>query len=117
ARHGVSLRTAALRRAVITRRWRPTRTPDLRAGGDELLASFSTLARRALGSVAKLPVQVRPVDDTRLAERLEWLSRETFARTGGRYEGLWDWAGVVELSRRITDAARLVGLVRTAQEW
>src|SRR5207247_688938 len=39
-----------------------------------------------------------------------------FARTGARYQGLWDWAGVIEQSQRVPDAARLVGLFRTAQE-
>lgn len=116
ARLGELLAQGGFARAAITRNWRTTLTLDLRPSEDELLASFSTLARRALRSVAKLPVQVRPVDDTRLADRLEGLSRETFARTGGRYEGLWDWAGVVELSRRIPDAARLVGLFRTDRE-
>ena len=64
----------------------------------------------------QLPLQVRVVDDCRLGDRLEALSRETRARTGGRYAALWDWAGVIELSRRVPDAARLVGLFRTDRE-
>ncbi len=72
--------------------------------------------RRAIRAVAKLPVQVRLIDDRALASRMEALSCETFARTGGEYQALWDWAGVIELSDSMPDASRLVGLFRTDKE-
>jgi lipid II:glycine glycyltransferase (peptidoglycan interpeptide bridge formation enzyme) len=83
---------------------------------DALLAALRPSARQAIRSVAKFPVQVRPVDDVAWAPRLEALSSESFARNGARYEALWDWAGVIELSRRAPDATRLVGLFRTDRE-
>jgi len=100
-------------RAAVTRNWDRTLALDLAPSEAELFASFSTSARRAIRSIGKLPLQVRVIDDPRLGGRLEALSGEAFARTGARYPPLWDWAGVVEVSRCEPDAARLVGLFRT----
>jgi len=115
ARFGELLAEAGFARAA-TRNWDTTLAIDLRRDESQLFASFAPLARRAIRSAAKLPVQVRVIDDPRLGDRLEALSRETLDRTGGRYEALWDWAGVMALSRRVPDAARLVGLFRTDRE-
>ena len=115
ARFGELLAEAGFARAA-TRNWDTTLAIDLRLDESQLFASFAPLARRAIRSAAKLPVQVRVIDDPRLGDRLEALSRETLDRTGGRYEALWDWAGVMALSRRVPDAARLVGLFRTDRE-
>ena len=103
-------------RAPTTRNWGRTFALDLQPSEDELFGSFSPTVRRAIRSVAKLPVQVRSLDDRRLGRRLDALSSETFARTGARYQEVWDWEGVIELSRRVPDASRLVGLFRSDRE-
>ncbi len=116
ARLGELLAHAGFTRAATARNGSMTLTVDLRPNENELLNSFSKSARQAIKSVAKRPVKVCSIDDRRLGDRLEALSRETRARTGARYEALWDWTGVIELSRRLPDAARLVGLFRTDRQ-
>ena len=116
SRLGELLARAGFVRAPTARNWSTTLVLDLQPSETELFASFSQTVRRAIRAVAKQPVQVRSIDDPGLGNRLEVLSRETRVRTGGRYEALWDWAGVIELSRRVPDAARLVGLFRTDRE-
>jgi len=116
SRLGELLARAGFVRAPTARNWSTTLVLDLQPSETELFASFSQTVRRAIRAVAKQPVQVRAIDDPGLGNRLEVLSRETRVRTGGRYEALWDWAGVIELSRRVPDAARLVGLFRTDRE-
>jgi GNAT acetyltransferase-like protein len=103
-------------RAATTRNWATTFALDLSPSEDELFASFSPMVRRVIRATEKQPVQVRLIEDRRLGKQLEVLSGEAFARTGARYEAAWDWAGVIELSRRIPDASRLVGLFRTDRE-
>jgi len=110
------LAQAGFARAATTRNWDRTLALDLQQSENGLLASFSPTARRAIRSVAKLPVEVRLIDDGRLHDRLDALSLESFARTGARYQALWDWVGVVDLSRRLPDASRLVGLFRTDRD-
>ncbi len=113
---GELLARNGLARAATTRNWDRTLALDLQPSEDQVFASFSPTARRAIRAVAKLPVQVRPIDDRALASRMEALSCETFARTGGDYQALWDWAGVIDLSGSMPDASRLVGLFRTDKE-
>lgn len=113
---GELLARAGFARMADCRNYSRTLTLDLRPTEPALFASLSRNTRRNIRSVEKLPVQVRTIDDRRMADRLEVLSRETFARTGARYEALWDWPGVIEVSRRFPDAARLVGLFRTDRE-
>ena len=110
---GELLAGAGFERAAACRFWGTTLALDLQPGEDDILKSFSQTARQSIRAVAKLPVQVRPVSDCRLAARLEELSRESFARTGAHFAGLWDWAGVIELAQQMPDATRLVGLFRT----
>jgi len=110
------LQQAGFGRAATARNWGRTFALDLQRSEEELFASFSPTVRRAIRSVAKLPLQVRSIDDRRLASRLDALSSETFARTGAHYQEMWDWEGVIELSRRAPDASRLVGLVRADRE-
>lgn len=113
---GALLAGAGFTRAAAPRNWSRTLTLDLQPTEDTLLASFSPTVRQGVRAVGKLPVQVLPVVDPSLAPRLNALLRETFARSGGRDERLWDWAGVIALSRRAADASRLVGMFRTDRE-
>ncbi len=103
-------------RAAITRNWDRTLALDLQPSESELFASFSPTARRAIRAAANLPVQVRLIDDLTLGERLDALSCAAYARTGARYQPLWNWPGVIELAQRAPDASRLVGLFRTDQQ-
>jgi len=116
AQLGAMLVQMGFARAATARNWSRTLALDLDRNEPELLSSFSTLARRAIRSMTKGPFEVRPIVDPLLADRLEALSRETFARTGGHYQAVWDWAGVIELSQRSPEATRLVGLFRTDRE-
>jgi hypothetical protein len=116
ARLGELLGAAGFVQQASARNWSRTLVLDLRRSEDELFASFSTLARRAIRAVAKGPLEVRPVDDTGFADRLDALSCETFARTGARYERRWDWAGVIELTREVPESSRLIGLFRTDRQ-
>lgn len=110
------LERSGFTRAATVRNWDRTLALDLEPSQDALLASFSPTARRAIRATAKLPLQVRSVEDPRLQPRLVALLHETFARTGARYPGLWDWPGVIELSREQPDASRLLGLFRTDRD-
>jgi hypothetical protein len=115
-RIGELLAAAGFARADTPRNWTQTLALDLGPREDQLIASFSELARRGIRAVHKHPVEVRTVDDPALGDRLDALMQETFARTGAPRETRWDWAGVIELSRRASDASRLVGLFRTDRD-
>src|SRR5262249_23180061 len=110
---GELLAGAGFAQAAETRNWNTSVTIDLRRSEQEILAGFSQLARRAIRSLDKLPVEIRPIEDPQLADRMEELRRETLRRTSGGYEALFDWPGVMELTRRVPDATRLVAFFRT----
>jgi hypothetical protein len=82
--------------------------------GDEqaIFASIHRNARQNVRAVEKNPVQVRPVNDPAYFPRLDQISRETYARTGGAYHPT-DWGTVVALSAAEPSVSRLVGLYRT----
>jgi len=103
-------------RLAVTRNWHRTLALDLQPSESELFASFSPTARRAIRAAANLPVRVRLIDDPTLGERLDALSCAAFARTGARYQALWNWAGAVDLAQRYPDAARLIGLFRADED-
>lgn len=85
--------------------------------GDEeaIFASLHATARRHIRAAGKNPVVVGPVDNPVFGPRLDAISRETYARTGGRYDPP-DWSAVLELCRREPAASRLVGVFRTDVE-
>jgi len=116
ARLGELLGEAGFAQQPSAKNWSTTLVLDLRRSEDEIFAAFSSSARRAIRAVAKGPLEVRPIDDRGLADRLDALSRETFARTGARYEARWHWAGVIDLTREVPQSSRLVGLFRTDRQ-
>ena len=77
-----------------------------------IFASIHRTARQNVRAVDKNPMQVRPVEDSAHFDRLDEISRETYARTGGAYTPA-DWSRIVALSAREPAASRLVGLYRT----
>ena len=116
ARLGELLGEAGFAQQPSAKNWSTTLLLDLRRSEDEIFAAFSSSARRAIRAVAKGPLEVRPVDDPRLADRLDALLRETFARTGARYEARWNWARVIELTREVPRSTRLIGMFRTDRQ-
>lgn len=84
----------------------------LAADEEAIFEGFSRSARRNIRQAAKAPVELRPIEDPALFPRLDAISRETYARTGGTYYPA-DWPGIVALSRRDVTGSRLVGLFRT----
>jgi hypothetical protein len=83
------------------------------AGDEEsIFASLHRTARRHVRAADKNPVTVAPVSDPAFFDRLDELSRETYARTGGSYDPP-DWGRIVALSAEEPSASRLVGLYRT----
>lgn len=87
---------------------------DLSPEISEVFEGFHKTARQNIRAVVKHPVQVRHIDDVRLAPRMDELLRETLARTGGDYETL-PWPEILEFSRVRPDRSRVVGLFRTDQ--
>jgi len=85
---------------------------SLEGSEDEILASLHATARRHVRAASKHPVRLQPVEDPAHFARLDEISRETYARTGGRYDGA-DWARIVALCKREPTGSRLVGLYRT----
>ena len=85
---------------------------SLEGSQDEILASLHGTARRHIRAASKHPVRLQPVEDPAHFARLDDISRETYARTGGRYDGT-DWSRIVALSKQEPSASRLVGLYRT----
>jgi hypothetical protein len=110
---GELLARAGFARQRAPRNWSTTLALDLQPGEDELFQSFSSSARKSIRSMTKAPVAVRVIADAGWAPRIDDLMQQTFARTGGQLEALWDWAGVIALSRSAPDASRLVGMFRT----
>ena len=94
------------------------RTLVLPLDGDEesILASFHRTARQNIRSIVKYPVRVAQIVDPGHFARVNEISEETFARTGGRFLHVYDWAAIAALGAREPDASRLVGLYRTDQE-
>ena len=94
------------------------RTLVLPLDGDEesILGSFHRTARQNIRNTAKYPVRLAPVVDPRHFARVNEIAAETFARTGGRYVPVYDWAAIATVGAREPGASRLVGLYRTDQE-
>ena len=82
--------------------------------GDEasIFASLHGTARRHIRAADKNPVRVALVEEPMYFARLDELSRETYARTGGEYAPA-DWPKIVTLGAREPGASRLVGVYRT----
>jgi peptidoglycan/xylan/chitin deacetylase (PgdA/CDA1 family) len=99
-------------RADESRRYEHTLVLDLRPDEASLMNGLHRSARRNIREVAKHPVEVKVIDDERLANRITALQNESLRRTGaGRREH--DWAARIALGRRAGSLSRIVGLFRT----
>ena len=92
-----------------------TVTVDLAPDEATILAGFHATARRHIRAVAKHPVALRVLDDERLVPRMEELTRETLARTGGVHRPV-DWHAVLRTGRDHPGRLRAVGLFHTEVE-
>ncbi|MBD0320265.1 MAG: GNAT family N-acetyltransferase [Gemmatimonadetes bacterium] len=82
---------------------------DLTPDEDALFSALHRSARRNVREAEKQGLELRPISDPALADRLDALLEETMARTGGRYVPQ-DWAGRMKLAAERPELARLVGL-------
>lgn len=82
---------------------------------DEIFEGLHKTARRNIRQAGRAPVELRPIEDPALFPRMDEISRETYARTGGTYHRA-DWAAIVALSQREPSRSRLVGLFRSGVE-
>ena len=76
-----------------------------------LFGSLHRTARQNIRAAEKHGLRAMPVEDSGYFDRLDAISRETYARTGGTYHA-GDWDRVVALCREMPAASRLVGLFR-----
>lgn len=98
-------------RATVPNVYVDTLRLDLAPGEDALFAALHRSARRNIREVEKQGLEVRPVTDPALAERLDALLADTLARTGGRHVPQ-DWTGRMRLAAAHPELGRMVGLFR-----
>jgi len=115
ARAGELLRAAGFSRLEKIRHYPDTVVVDLAGSESEILASFSQTTRRVLRGWLNLPLELRPILDTRYVSRLNDLGRDTFARTGGDYHPR-PWVARMALCATEPSASRLVGIFRTGRD-
>ena len=105
---------AGFHQRPVMRSWKRTLVVDLAQPEDAILASFSQKPRRDLRALAKLPVQVRPIDDPRWVPRMETLIDITYSRTYGTAAEA-DWRSRIAFAAS-APLTRLIGLFRTDVE-
>jgi hypothetical protein len=98
-------------RRVTSRMYDRTLVMDLSRDEEALFASLSASARRNVRELAKQPFTLRVVDDPKLGDRLNALLASAMARRGDNIQPV-DWPRIIELSRQLPQASRLVGLFR-----
>jgi hypothetical protein len=103
------------RRVEQPRNYRDTLVIDLAGTEQTLLGSFSATTRRELRQWSQRPVELRAIEDARYSARLNAISRETLARTGGRFEPR-PWAERIQLGKALPAHSRLVGLFRAGHD-
>ena len=106
------LERAGFRLAREARLYTHTVRIDLTPEQKEILAGFHHTARQNIREVGKRPVEIRLVQDSALAPRLDEILAESFARTDASAERE-PWSALVAYCRAQPDVARLVSLVRT----
>jgi hypothetical protein len=115
ARASAMLASLGFTRCETPRNYVDTLVIGLDGSEEDLLASFSATTRRELRGWAQRPVEMRGITDTRYADRLNAISRETFARTGGAWHPR-SWEERIAVSAAAPGRSRLVGLFRTGRD-
>jgi hypothetical protein len=108
------LRRLGFTPATTPRFYRQTLMIDLTRSEEALLESFSSTTRYELRHWSRLPVEIRPIRELDLADRLDDISRETMARTNGPYMP-HDWKQRITLSNQLPDRSRLTGMFRAGR--
>ncbi len=103
------LRRRGFTRSAHPRSYSETLLVDLSGTEEQIFARLHATGRRHVRAVARAPVALQPISDVGLAPRLDELMRETFARTGGRYQAE-NWASIIDLSTREPGLSRVIGL-------
>lgn len=106
------LETLGFARMKAPRCYEDTLVLSLEGDEDAIFASLHRTGRQNIRSAAKRPIRIQPIVDPAEFSRLDEISVETFARTGGKYDPP-DWSRIVALCDREPRASRLVGLYRT----
>ena len=83
---------------------------------ESILAGFHRSARQNIRNTSKQPLRLAPIVDPAHFDRLDEIAAETFARTGGRYVPVYDWARIAAVGIREPDTSRLVGVFHTEKE-
>jgi hypothetical protein len=109
AAFGAALARAGFRPADAPNDYTHTIAVALGRPDDEVLASFDRSARRNIRELAKHPVEIRPITDPALADRLTALHLETVARTGGASPAP-DWDEPIRTTADTPDRSRFVGI-------
>jgi hypothetical protein len=99
-------------RVPPSRTYERTLVLDLAPTEQQLFAGLHKNARQGIRSVTRFPVKVSTATSLSLAERLQQLSDETRARTGGA-QRLLDWNAIIEMSAKAPQLSRIAVLERT----
>jgi Acetyltransferase (GNAT) domain len=110
------LASAGFARLASPRCYEQTLVLPLDKDEESLLAGFHRSARQNIRNSAKQPLRLAPVVDPVYFDRLDEIAAETFARTGGRYVPVFDWARIAAVGIREPETSRLVGVFHTEKE-
>ncbi|MFL5613853.1 MAG: GNAT family N-acetyltransferase [Gemmatimonadaceae bacterium] len=113
ARHRLRslLERSGFTRVPESRMYEQTLVMDLNPDEQALFAALSSSARRNVRELAKQPYTLQVISDPRLGDRLNALLLSAMARRGADVQPV-DWSRVIELSRTLPEASRLVGVFR-----
>lgn len=113
ARASVRRSLAGIGYRQITAEQIPSRTLaiDLTPTEDELFSSFSSSTRQKIRKATRHGLQVAPIADPVLGERMNSILAETFSRTGGSHDDV-DWWQVLAVCQERPDLSRIVGAFR-----
>jgi hypothetical protein len=103
------LRAQGFHRTSQPRTYERTVAMELVGSEEELFAKLARSARRNVREPAKRGLDLRPLTDSGLADRVHYLVTETFARTGGVAPRL-PWADIIAWSTEEPRVSRMVGL-------
>jgi FemAB family len=106
---GESLAELGFHHLPEPRSYTQTISVDLLPSEEEIFAQFSAKTRRDIRAISKHPVEVSPITDVMLSERMDAMERFTLQRTGGQLMAR-DWRAIIAFCSRHPDLARVVGL-------
>lgn len=108
-RLGEMLRALSYVPARRPRNYQKTLYLDLQPTEDELFGKLTGDTRRSIRAPLKKNLELRPVEDTALANRIRSMVRLTFSRTGGSAPRI-PWEAIIETSRQHPELSRISGV-------